>query len=514
MTFREVLHGAEILAQIGDLDTQITGVQYDSRRIEQGNLFVAMRGESTDGNRYIDAALTKGAAAVVSDSAEEQPRTGAAWARASHGRRALGTISANFFQRPAEKLKLVGVTGTNGKTTTTFLLETMLNISSQGPVALIGTIEYHIAGRTIPAPHTTPESLDLNRMLAEATAEKLGKQRAKYGVMEVSSHALAQERVHRLAFDVAVFTNLTRDHLDYHASMQDYFSSKQRLFEGTGGPPPRVAVINADDEYGKKLLKVSEKAGSQVRSYGIEAGDFRAEQIELRPDGLSFRFKTPFGAINISARLVGQVNVYNFLAACTSAHALGLSLEQLPAAAAACKPVPGRFEQVECGQPFAVVVDYAHTDDALRNLTRLAREFVSRNGRGGRVITLFGCGGDRDRSKRPLMGEAAGKGSDFCVLTSDNPRSEDPMAIIRDALPGLEATKTRFVIEPDRRKAITVAIHEAKSGDIVLLAGKGHEKVQITRAGTAPFDDVQVACEALQATGYGTRAAGKTGGRK
>ena len=514
MTFREVLRGAEILSQSGDLDIQITGVQYDSRRVERGNLFVAMRGESTDGNRYIDAALSKGAAAVVSDSAQEQPRKEMPWARVSHGRRALGAISANFFQRPAAKLKLVGVTGTNGKTTTTFLLESMLNAAGHGPVALIGTIEYHIAGRTIPAPHTTPESLDLNRMLADATAEKLGKQRARYAVMEVSSHALAQERVHGLGFEVAVFTNLTRDHLDYHANMQDYFSSKQRLFEGTGAPPPRVAVINADDKYGQKLLKVSEKAGSQVRSYGIKAGDFRAEQIELRPDGLSFRFNTPFGATGISARLVGEVNVYNFLAACTSAHALGVGLEQLPAAAAACKPVPGRFEQVECGQPFAVVVDYAHTDDALRNLTRLARDFVSRNGKAGRVITLFGCGGDRDRNKRPLMGEAAGQGSDFCVLTSDNPRSEDPMAIIRDALPGLEASKTRFIVEPDRRKAITAALHEAKPGDIVLLAGKGHEKFQITRAGAAAFDDVQVACEALEAAGYGAKAAGKTGGRK
>src|SRR5262245_38448896 len=237
MNFQKVLRDVEIIAQTGNLDVEITGVQYDSRRIEPGNLFVAMRGESTDGNRYIDAAIEKGAVAVVSDSPREQVRKGVSWARVGHGRRALGIVSANFFQRPAEKLKLAGVTGTNGKTTTTFLLETMLNASGRGPVALIGTIEYHIAGHTIPAPHTTPESLDLNRMFADATAEQLGKQRAKHAVMEVSSHALAQERVHGLNFAVAVFTNLTQDHLDYHASMQDYFASKRRLFEGTGTTP-------------------------------------------------------------------------------------------------------------------------------------------------------------------------------------------------------------------------------------------------------------------------------------
>ena len=516
MTFREVLQGTEILLHAGNYDVTITGVQYDSRRVEPGNLFLAMRGETTDGNRYIDAAIAKGAAAVVSDSAEEQPRASIAWARVPHGRRALGAVSATFFGRPAEKLKLSGITGTNGKTTTAFLLESILNSSGAGPVALIGTIEYHVAGRITPAPHTTPESLELQSMFAEATDERLGSQRAHYGVMEVSSHALAQERVYGIRFEVAAFTNLTRDHLDYHSSMEDYFQAKRRLFEGCGAAPPRFAVINADDEYGRKLLEVAARAGSKVLSYGIAAGDFRAENVHLHADGLAFRFRTPDGGgVDLKGRLVGQVNVYNFLAACTCAHALGVNLERLPSAVAAAKPVPGRFEQVQCGQPFAVVVDYAHTDDALSNLTRLARDFVTRNGRSGRVITLFGCGGDRDRAKRPLMGEAAGRGSDFCVLTSDNPRSEDPMAIIKDALPGLERTKTPYIVEPDRRKAITAAIGQAKSGDIVLLAGKGHEKVQITRAGSAPFDDVEVAREALRAAGYGVAAAGRSnGGRK
>lgn len=501
--------------QAGDPQVEVTGVEYDSRRITAGNLFVAMHGETTDGNRYIDAAVAKGAIAVISDSASEPARAGTAWASVAHGRRALGRASANFFRDPAKKLKLTGVTGTNGKTTTTFLLESILNFSGAGPVALIGTIEHHIAGRVMPAPHTTPESLDLNRMLAEATAERLGKQRATHAVMEVSSHALAQERVHGIGFEVAVFTNLTRDHLDYHANMQEYFSAKRRLFEGTCAAPPRVAVTNADDEYGRELLEVGKRAGSQVLTYGIHAGDFRAEQINLNPDGLSFRLQTPAGKVDLAAKLVGEVNVYNFLAACTSAHTLGIGLQQLPAAVAACQPVPGRFQQVQGGQPFAVVVDYAHTDDALRNLTRLAREFVTRNGRTGKVITLFGCGGDRDRSKRPLMGEAAGAGSDFCVLTSDNPRSEDPMAIIRDALPGLERTRTPHLVEPDRRTAIAAAIRQAKAGDIVLLAGKGHEKVQITRAGAAPFDDVQEARAALEAAGYGAAVAGKpAGGRQ
>lgn len=490
MNFTELLRGVDYSQHRGD--PQILGVDYDSRRVKPGWVFVAMHGEATDGNRYIDAALKNGAVAVVTDSAAEQPRSKIAWALVPHGRRALAQLSANFYGHPAEKLALTGVTGTNGKTTTTFLIESILNFCGRKS-ALIGTIEYHVAERVLPAPHTTPESLELNQLFMQALASG-----ATDVVMEVSSHALEQGRVFGIPYDVAVFTNLTRDHLDYHKDMETYFAAKRMLFRGAGARPPRVAVINADDEYGSALLSYSRNWSEQVVSYGINKGEFWAANIDLQPQGTVFDLMAPQGKIRINSALIGRVNVYNLVAASAAVMARGCSLEQISQAVSRFQQVPGRFERVDCGQPFTVVVDYAHTDDALRNLTSIARDFAQRSQAHGRVITVFGCGGDRDRSKRPLMGEAAGRGSDFVVLTSDNPRSEDPLKIIQDALPGLESTGTRHTVEPDRRKAITSALSEAKPGDIVLIAGKGHEKVQVTREGTVPFDDVQVAREALQ----------------
>jgi UDP-N-acetylmuramoyl-L-alanyl-D-glutamate--2,6-diaminopimelate ligase len=318
--------------------------------------------------------------------------------------------------------------------------------------------------------------------------------------MEVSSHALAQGRTFGIPFDVAVFTNLTRDHLDYHKSMDEYFEAKKILFAGSGSPPPRVAVLNADDEHAMKLAEFSRSQGSEVFTYGWSKGDFHAAKVEIAPRGTRFQLNSPRGSVAISSPLIGRVNVYNIVAASAAAVARGCALQSVADGVAALKAVPGRFERVDCGQPFTVVVDYAHTDDALRNLTSLAREFVKQNS--GRVITVFGCGGDRDRTKRPLMGEAAGKGSGFVVLTSDNPRSEDPLAIINDAVVGLQRSGARYKTEPDRRAAIALAIGEARSGDIVLIAGKGHEKVQISRAGTLPFDDREVAAEVLRELGY------------
>lgn len=490
MNFSELLHGLDVSHSGGD--PIILGLDYDSRRVKPGWTFVAMQGEATNGNRYIDSALKNGAVAVITDSAEEKPRPQVAWSIVHHGRKALAQASANFYGRPADKLKLTGVTGTNGKTTTTFLLESILNFCGKQP-ALIGTIEYHIAGKTLPAPHTTPESLELNQLFSEAL--KAGVEEA---IMEVSSHALEQGRVFAIHYDVAVFTNLTRDHLDYHKDMESYFAAKRLLFSGAGGKPPRAAVVNADDVYGSALLSVSRNLSEQLISYGVSRGEVQAANIELQPQGTTFDLMTPFGKAKIRSSLIGQVNVYNVAAAASAALARGCTLEQIAHAVTRFQQVPGRFERVDCGQPFTVVVDYAHTDDALRNLTAIARDFAGRSGAHGRVITVFGCGGDRDRSKRPLMGEAAGKGSDFVVLTSDNPRSEDPQKIIQDALPGLKNSGTRYTVEADRRKAISIALAEAKTGDVVLIAGKGHEKVQMTREGTVPFDDVQVAREALQ----------------
>jgi UDP-N-acetylmuramoyl-L-alanyl-D-glutamate--2,6-diaminopimelate ligase len=511
MNFSELLWGTGVSHSGGD--PEIFGLDYNSRRIQPGWVFVAMQGESSNGNRYIDAALKQGAVAVVTDSESEPQRTDVPWVVVSQGRRALAQMSANFYGRPAKKLKIIGITGTNGKTTTTFLCESILR-HCERLSALIGTIEYHVPVRAaacanakqgdkdapfkiLPSPHTTPEALELNQVFAQALEGG-----ATHAVMEVSSHALAQERVWGIPYEVAVFTNLTRDHLDYHKDMDSYFAAKSMLFLGCGARPPRAAVINADDEFGQSLAQTRKSAGEKVMLYGIKDGDFRAVDIGLKPDGTTFELTTPSGNARIETALIGSINVYNILAAAAATFACGCSLQQIAEAIRCFKQVPGRFEKVDCGQPFTVVVDYAHTDDALRNLTAIARDFVHRSGGTARVITVFGCGGDRDRTKRPLMAEAAGQGSDFVVLTSDNPRSEDPQQIIADSLPGLKKTSAQFEVESDRKKAIHLALHEAKPGDMVLIAGKGHEKVQITREGVFPFDDVLVAREALQQMSY------------
>ncbi len=497
MTFQQVLDGAEVLAHSGD--PGVSGVEYDSRRVKPGCVFVAMHGESSDGNRFIDQAISAGAAAVVTDSAEEKPRPRVAWAVVPNGRRALARVSANLYKKPAERIAITGITGTNGKSTTAFLLESILTAAGRKS-ALIGTIEYHVAGKVLPAPHTTPEALELNRIFNEALGNG-----ATDAVMEVSSHALAQERVFGVPFDVAVFTNLTRDHLDYHGTMEEYFAAKRVLFAGCGTDAPRAVVTNGDDEYGAKLAEFSRKRSSVVLKYGWERGDLHPEKVEITTRGTRFDLVTPAGKIAVFSALIGRVNVYNILAAAGAGYARGCSAASIAAGIDKLACVPGRFERVDCGQPFTVVVDYAHTDDALRNLTALGRELVS--AAKGRVLTVFGCGGDRDRKKRPLMGEAAGRGSDFVVLTSDNPRSEDPVAIINDAVVGLQKTGVKYSVEPDRRKAIALAIGEARPGDIVLLAGKGHEKVQVTREGPIPFDDLEVAREALRAAGFECEAA-------
>ncbi len=478
-------------------DAEIRGVHYDSRRIGPGDVFVAMRGGSADGNRFIDTALQRGAAAIVTDSPEvfdqlqrnqpELPIT-----LVEHGRRALAEVSAAVFGHPERKLKLSAVTGTNGKTTTTFLLEQLLASVGRKTV-LLGTIETHIAGEVRPTEHTTPESRDIYATFAEGVEAGCTE-----AIMEMSSHALEQERVWGLPVDVAIFTNLTQDHLDFHGTMEDYARAKAKLFAGVGVPPPRVAVINEDDVYASQMVNAFE--GKQLMRYGLDGLDMthRASSLHLAVGDSRFDFVTPSGTVAIQSPLSGRVNVYNLLAAMCTALARGLTLDEIARATPTLKQVPGRFEVVPGSERagFSVVVDYAHTDDALRNLISLARDSIGIHN--GRVITLFGCGGDRDRTKRPKMGLAAAEASDLVIVTSDNPRSERPSAIIEEIIPGVRQTNTPLIVEEDRRAAIERAIRSAQPGDIVLLAGKGHEKVQVFAEGAVPFDDVAEASRILQ----------------
>jgi len=502
-TISQLLQGVEFLRHAGP-DAQVSGVEYDSRRVGPGSMFVAMQGGTSDGNRYIVSAVTQGATAIITDSstafdatAHDYPQIGLI--EVPHGRKALAGVSANFFGHPEAQLALSGVTGTNGKTTTAFLLDAMLNYVQRTTV-LVGTIEYHVANQVRSSPHTTPESRDLLELFAEGL--KLG---ATEAVMEVSSHALEQGRVWALPHDVAIFTNLTRDHLDFHGTMEKYFAAKLSLFDGRNGAVPRVAVVNVDDPHGLRVAEVAQNARAAVYTYGIDprgvgAGDFRASDVKMAASGMRFTMTTPFGIAALETRLTGKVNVYNLLAASAAAMARGLTLDQVTAGAAALEHVPGRFQTVDAGQPFTVVVDYAHTDDALKNLIALGREFVREQD--GRVITMFGCGGDRDRTKRPLMGRVAAEGSDLVVYTSDNPRTEDPMAILEEVMAGGLPVGTPCLLDPDRSNGIHEAIYAAKPGDIVLLAGKGHEKVQVLKDRTVPFDDAEVARQVLRSLGY------------
>ena len=479
----------------------VTGVEYDSRRVTAGSVFVAMHGGMTDGNRFIDAAIAQGCLGIITD-AEEAFQVLAMKkipaALVAHGRTALAQASAAFFGHPERVMRSTGITGTNGKTTTSFLTESLLRHANRKTL-LIGTIEYHVAGEVRPSVHTTPESRDLFALMAEGVSRG-----ASELVMEVSSHALDQGRVEGVGYDVAVFTNLTRDHLDYHHTMDAYFAAKRLLFDGSRYPAPRVAVLHAGDLHTSELDEVSAKAGSQVVTYGLQAkAQWRADELELVPSGARFLLVSPHGEARVESKLAGEVNVLNLLGALAAAHARGVSFSALAVAIPSLAPVPGRFQPVDAGQLFAVIVDYAHTDDALRNLLRLAKQQAGPSH--GRILTLFGCGGDRDRTKRPKMGQAAGETSDFVVVTSDNPRSEEPMAIIEEILPGLRETATRYAVEPDRAQAVGLILSEAKDGDVVLIAGKGHEKEQILRDRTIFFDDAQVALSALRALGYGER---------
>jgi UDP-N-acetylmuramoyl-L-alanyl-D-glutamate--2,6-diaminopimelate ligase len=486
MTVHELLDGAGVTfaSSPAVLLLPVRGLAYHSAQAAPGYLFFAFGGSKVDGGRFADDALARGAAAVVYDTPPAIPPEHA-YIVVAHGRHALATAAKRFYNAPDESIDIVAFTGTNGKSTGTMLADGIFQHAGY-KTSLINTIGYHVCGAPSPAINTTPESLDIFRIAAET--RDLG---GRFLSMEVSSHALALGRVEGLRIAAAVFTNLTRDHLDFHLSMEEYGAAKARLF----GPDfaPKFAILNADDPF---TPHIAAAPTSRRLTYGLQPGaDYRAIDIESGFFGLRFAIE---GHAKITSALVGDINIYNILAAAAACHSVGLHWDEIAAGIAAFPGVPGRFERVEAGQDFLVAVDYAHTDAAIANVIRVARQLLLG---GGRVLTLFGCGGDRDRAKRPLMGMAAAKDSDYVVLTSDNPRSEDPLAIINDAVVGARRFDTPLLVEPDREKAIFAVIAEARPGDIVLLTGKGHENYQIVGDKKIDFSDSEVAVRAIRARG-------------
>jgi UDP-N-acetylmuramoyl-L-alanyl-D-glutamate--2,6-diaminopimelate ligase len=492
VTLAELVQSLEVVEQVGDTNVPIGAVTDDSQAVKPGSLFVAVKGERVDGHRYVAQAVGSGAAALV----VEEPAVGATtvpMVRVRNTRKVLGVLAGRFYGEPASRLTMVGVTGTNGKTTTTYLCKAMLEAVGRR-VGLIGTVAYQVGDETVPASHTTPGAVELQGVLGRMRDAGLDSV-----VMEVSSHALALDRVAGCEFDVAVFTNLTQDHLDFHRDMDDYFQAKLRLFTGLGEAGrkahPKRAIVNADDPRG---AAVAAATGVPVWTYGIHGeADIRAEQLRLSLAGSTFTVNSPVGRFAVESRLVGEHNVSNLLAAIGVGLHEGLTPDQVRAGIAAASSVPGRFERVDAGQDFTVLVDYAHTDDALIRVLTTAQSLKT-----GRVITVFGCGGDRDRTKRPKMGRAATRLSDVVFLTSDNPRTEDPLAILSEVEVGvkevLDPSRVRYVKIPDRAQAIDAAIREAKSGDTVVIAGKGHEDYQIIGTTKHHFDDREVARDAIQ----------------
>ena len=472
----------------GSLDVEITSVCYDSRQAKPGALFVALRGERVDGHDYLAPAIAQGAAGVVIEQVADVPANVAAVEVAST-RAALPAIAGAFYHHPAAKLRLCGVTGTNGKTTTTYLLKHICE-RAMLRCGLIGTVRYEIGEEIVPSTHTTPQSLDLQALLA-----RMRDAGCKAAVMEVSSHALAQDRIGGVEFDAAVFTNLTQYHLDFHGSLQNYFDAKARLFtdllpQQTQTRP--LAVVNVDDRYGAELCQRMPK-NVRLITFGVgNRADFRASNFKTEAVGTSYQLDAQDRSFLVRLPLIGRFNIYNSLAALAASTAMGVQLRAAVLSLATAPAVPGRVQLVPAKRNFQVYVDYAHTDDALSNVIRTLRELNPR-----RLIVVFGCGGDRDKTKRPLMGRAAEHGGDFSIITSDNPRSEDPAAIIRDIQKGFQGNNYEVVV--DRREAIERAVALAQPRDIVLVAGKGHENYQQFADKTITFDDVQVAKSAIEA---------------
>jgi UDP-N-acetylmuramoyl-L-alanyl-D-glutamate--2,6-diaminopimelate ligase len=472
----------------GDESVEVLDVTHDSRKAGAGSLFAAVRGGQMDAHLFIPQVMKQGAVGVISQLERPADFNGA-WIEVAEIRRAMALAAAVIHDHPSRELQLVGITGTNGKTTTTYLVASIAEAAGE-PVAMTTTVEYRIGSEHWKAERTTPEATDMQRLLRRAVEAG-----CRMAVMESSSQAIDLHRCDALQYSVAVFTNLTRDHLDYHGTMDNYFAAKRRLFDASLGGTPKTSVINIDDERGAQLADELEGSGTVVVRYALNgSADVTATRVEHSLEGMRFTLRTPAGVRELRSPLVGRPHIYNILAATATGLALGYDLDVIARAVETCAGAPGRFERVEHTGDFAVVVDYAHTDDALVNVLRTAREVVR-----GRIITVFGCGGDRDRSKRAPMGEAAARLSDVVILTSDNPRTEDPMKILADVEVGMRETAKAYEKITDRREAITRAIGEARTGDLVVIAGKGHEDYQIIGGETLHFDDKEVAREALAA---------------
>jgi len=468
-------------------DVMVSGIHYDSRTVERGGIFVALRGASSDGHRFIADAIAKGAKVVVTEDDNNPPdplcmHTGTVKLVVANSRRALAGLSANFFGCPARTLRIIGVTGTNGKTTTAYLIKQLLESAGAAKAGLIGTIEYMIGADTVPATHTTPESFELHKLFARMAAEG-----CTHVVMEVSSHALHQDRVFGIPFAGAVFTNLTQDHLDYHGTMDEYFRAKKILFDAL--PADAAAVVNADSPDG---VRIAADTHARVVTYGIDApAAFRAEHVRMGTSG----FTAEINGMAIETSMTGSFNVSNVLAAYAAVRTIEPSFEITPDRVAALRPAPGRFEQFHSSRGWTAIVDYAHTPDALEHCLRTIRAILP-EGTGASVITVFGAGGDRDAAKRPLMGAAAAKYSDRTIVTSDNPRTEDPQTIISGILAGMTGTPN-VVVEPDRRTAVELALASARAGDVVLIAGKGHEDYQVIGTTKVHFSDKEIVAQFL-----------------
>ena len=466
-------------------DLEIRALQYDSRKVQHGDAFVAIRGTSSDGNAFITTAIDRGAIVAITDNDAAVPdsyflHTSVAKIVVPHSRIALGQMSSTYYDHPSRKLTMIGITGTNGKTTTSQLVRTIAEATGT-TAGLIGTIEYIVGTERIPATHTTPESLELNELLA-----RMVQQKCSAAVMEVSSHALDQHRVEGIQFDCAVFTNLTQDHLDYHGSMGEYFNAKKILFDNLS--PGAPAVINVDDQWGKKLLEMT---GAPKLSYGmVSPADVRATNISLSLENVRFIIEHESERTEIQSPLVGLFNVSNILAAFATGITLGISKATMQQALRTAQSARGRFERIVSPKGYIVVIDYAHTPDALEKALLTVHNIV-RKARGHRIITVFGCGGNRDAQKRPMMGRIASELSDVTIVTSDNPRHERPDSIIDGIMTGVKPGSVVFR-EPDRRTAVRTALGMAQPGDVVLIAGKGHEEYQIIEDKRIHFSDREI----------------------